>query len=311
MYKPVLTALLLATFALGCNVKSKNVEDDKTASAPTTTTVTAEGDAAAKADAKTDEATAAPATDAANIPAGKIADAATILSRKQVPILCYHQIREWRGSDSKSAKDYICPTTVFAQHMQMLADSGYHAITADQLYAYLTTGAALPEKPVFLTFDDGDLDQYENALPILNKHGFKAMFGIMTVAIGRRGKQPYMDKTQIKDLADKGHEVSCHTWDHHNAKKYTAADWTTQAVEPKKKLEDITGKPVKYFVYPFGLWNHEAAAELQKLGYLASFQLSEKKRDEQYPLQSVRRIIASGYWSAKTLRNSMVGSFKG
>lgn len=311
MYKPVLTALLLATFALGCNVKSKNVEDDKTASAPTNTTVTAEGDTAAKSDAKTDSVTAAPATDPATIPAGKIADAATILSRKQVPILCYHQIREWRGSDSKSAKDYICPTTVFAQHMQMLADSGYHAITADQLYAYLTTGAALPEKPVFLTFDDGDLDQYENALPILNKHGFKAMFGIMTVAIGRRGKQPYMDKGQIKDLADKGHEVSCHTWDHHNAKKYTAADWTTQAVEPKKKLEEITGKPVKYFVYPFGLWNHEAAAELQKLGYLASFQLSEKKRDEQYPLQSVRRIIASGYWSAKTLRNSMVGSFKG
>lgn len=312
MYKPLLAAALLASFAVSCNVKSKNVDDTGKATtstgapadSPTGTTITAEDNAATKT------ATAA-SVDPASIPAGKIADAATILSRKQVPILCYHQIREWRGSDSKSAKDYICPTSVFAQHMQMLADSGYHAITADQLYAYLTTGAALPSKPVFLTFDDGDLDQYENALPILNKHGMKAMFGIMTVAIGRRGKQPYMDKGQIKDLADKGHEISCHTWDHHNAKKYTEADWKTQAEEPRQKLEKITGKPVKYFVYPFGLWNHEAAVALQQRKYLMSFQLSEKKRDEQYPLQSVRRIIASGYWSAKTLHNSMMGSFKG
>ena len=307
MYKPLLTASLLLSITLGCTTTGKDTSEETTRTAPTNTTTTTEG---------------SPVTDnvpAGNVPgrgtagtdvsAGKIADAATILGRKQVPILCYHQIRDWRGSDSKSAKDYICPTDMFAQQMQMLADSGYQSITADQLYAYLTTGAALPEKPVFLTFDDGDLDQYENALPILEQHKFKAMFGIMTVAIGRRGRQPYMDKTQIKDLAERGHEISCHTWDHHNAKKYQAADWVTQAEEPKKKLEDITGKPVKYFVYPFGLWNHEAAAELQQRGYLMSFQLSEKKRDEQYPLHSVRRIIASGYWSAKTLHNSMVGSF--
>jgi peptidoglycan/xylan/chitin deacetylase (PgdA/CDA1 family) len=305
MYKPLLTTALLASLALGCGVKSKNVDEGNATATPPVETA-ASATSVTTETATTDVPTSNPTT----IPAGKIADAATILARKQVPILCYHQIRDWRGSDSKSAKDYICPTDVFTRQMQMLADSGYNAITADQLYAYMTTGAALPDKPVFLTFDDGDLDQYENALPVLDKHKFKAMFGIMTVAIGRRGKQPYMDKTQIKDLADRGHEISCHTWDHHNTKKYTAEDWVTQAVEPKKKLEDITGKPVKYFVYPFGLWNHEAAAELQKIGYLASYQLSEKKRDEQYPLQSVRRIIASGYWSPKTLHNAMVGSFK-
>jgi len=58
----------------------------------------------------------------------------------------------------------------------MLADSGYHAILPDQLYAYLTTGASLPSKPVMITFDDGDLDQYETALPELDKYGFKASF---------------------------------------------------------------------------------------------------------------------------------------
>ncbi|MGA0556647.1 polysaccharide deacetylase family protein [Larkinella sp. VNQ87] len=250
------------------------------------------------------------APDPASIPAGRIADAATILSRKQVPVLCYHQVREWRAKDTKSAKDYICPTSVFEAHMKMLADSGYHAILPDQLYAYLATGAPLPPKPVMITFDDGDLDQYETATPILEKHKFKAAFFIMTVAIGRRGYQPYMDKQQIKDLADRGHAIGCHTWDHHNVKKYQGPDWVTQIEEPTKKLEAITGKPVRHFAYPFGLWNHEATVELKKRGYLAAYQLAEKKRDDENPLLSVRRIIASGYWSPRTLHNSMVNSFK-
>jgi peptidoglycan/xylan/chitin deacetylase (PgdA/CDA1 family) len=258
------------------------------------------------ADAPKETATAAP--DPASIPASKIADAATILARPQVPVLCYHQIRDWRAKDSKSAKDYIIPVEAFKQQMQMLADSGYQTILPDQLYAYLTTGAPLPKKPVMLTFDDGDLDQYETATPILEKHGFKASFFIMTVAIGRRGKQPYMDKTQIKELADRGHTIGAHTWDHHNVKKYQGDDWKIQIEEPKAKLETITGKPVRYFAYPFGLWNKEALPELQKRGYVAAFTLATK-RDEEMPLYTVRRIIAGGQWTAKTLHRNMVQSF--
>ncbi len=249
--------------------------------------------------------------DPTKIPAGKVADAATILSRPQVPVLCYHQIRDWKASDSKSARDYIIPTQAFTDQMQMLADSGYHPILPDQLYAYMTTGAALPSKPVLLTFDDGDLDQYTTALPILDKHKFKASFYIMTVAIGRRGKQHYMDKAQIKDLSDRGHTIGAHTWDHQNVKKLTTPEqWKTQLEEPREKLEAITGKPVRYFAFPFGLWNKQALPEIQKRGYVGAFTLASG-RDEQYPLLTIRRIIAGGQWSAKTLYRNMTESFDG
>lgn len=253
-------------------------------------------------------ASATSAPDPSSIPASKIADAATILARPQVPILCYHQVRDWRASDSKSAKDYIIPVAAFKEQMQMLADSGYHTILPDQLYAYLTMGAPLPPKPFMLTFDDGDLDQYEVAAPELEKHGFKGTFFIMTVAIGRRGKQPYMDKTQIKDLSDRGHTIGAHTWDHHNVKKYQGEDWKIQLEEPKTKLEGITGKPVRYFAYPFGLWNKPALPEIQKRGYVAAFTLADK-RDDQLPLYTVRRIIAGGQWKATTMYRNMIQSF--
>lgn len=277
--------------------------------AATDSTSTAFETASAKAGSVASTSRAAASTpDPASIPAAKVADAAAIYAREQVPVLCYHQIRPWRASDSKMAKDYIIPTDVFRAQLKMLADSGYHSITPDQLYAYLTTGAALPPKPVLFTFDDGVLDHYTEAAKELEKHGFRGAFFIMTVAIGRRGYQPYMDKQQIKELSDRGHVIGGHSWDHHNVKKYQGDDWVTQIEKPHKKLEEITGKPIRYFAYPFGLWNPQAAPELQKRGVLMAFQLAEKRNPE-VPLYSVRRIIASGYWSPKTLYNNMVQSF--
>lgn len=235
----------------------------------------------------------------------KIASAAEILSRKQIPILCYHQIRNWKATDSKTSKDYIVEENNFREQLKMLADSGYHTILPDQLYQYLNEGTALPAKPIMLTFDDTDLPQYTVAAPEMKKYGFKAVYFIMTVSLGR---PHYMTKEQVKELSDDGNVIGSHTWDHHNVKKYQGDDWVTQIEKPTKKLEAITGKPIKYFAYPFGLWNEQAVPELKKRGMIAAFQLSEK-RDPINPLFTVRRLLASGYWSAHTLSNNIRHSF--
>ena len=238
----------------------------------------------------------------------KIADAATILARKQVPILCYHQIRNWTAKDSQSAKDYIIPVQTFKDHIKMLADSGYNSIQPDELYNYLAYGDKLPEKPVMITFDDTDYDQYEVGAKELAKYGFKGVYFIMTVSIGRNGKVRYMSKENIKELADKGNTIGSHTYDHQNVKKLVGDDWTKQIDKPTKTLEEITGKKIIDFAYPFGLWNKEAIPELKKRGFKDAYILATA-RDENDPLYTIRRIIASGFWSAKTLHNSMVNSF--
>jgi peptidoglycan/xylan/chitin deacetylase (PgdA/CDA1 family) len=233
------------------------------------------------------------------------ADAAEILARPQVPILCYHQIRNWTPSDGKVGKTYIVQTDDFKAQMKMLADSGYQTILPDQLYDYLLYGTPLPEKPIMLTFDDTKLDQYTTALPELNKYGFKAVFFIMTVSLG---KPNYLSKAQVREMSDAGHVIGSHTYDHQNVKKYQAEDWITQIEKPTKTLQEITGKDIKYFAYPFGLWNKEAFPELRKRGFEAAFILAEK-RDESDPLFTIRRIIASGYWNIRTFHNSIVRSF--
>ncbi len=225
-------------------------------------------------------------------------DAAAVLARKQVPVLCYHQIRNWHPGDKQVDKDYIIPPATFKEHMKMLADSGYHTILPDQLYDYLTKGDSLPAKPIVLTFDDTDGDQFEIARPELKKYGFKAVYFITTTNIAKN--KHYMDKQQIKLLSEEGNVIACHTKDHTNFKKYKDADWDIQIAKPTKKLEDIIGKPVKYFGFPFGEWNSAGLPQLHRLGFKAAFQLSEP-RDDHDPLMTIRRILGCGYWTAQTL----------
>ena len=299
--------LLVALAMAACDSKTATTGEAATSSATVeavTTDPAVAGTSGTRA-TSADEANAVPAPDPATIPAGKTGDAAAILARPQVPILCYHQIRDWTARDSKGAKDYITPIATFRAHIKMLADSGYHTVSPDQLYAYMTTGAKLPSKPILLTFDDTDLDQFTIARPELEKYGYKAMYFVMTVSLGR---PHYMTKAMVKQLSDEGNIIGSHTWDHHNVKKYQGQDWVTQIEKPTKTLEDITGKKINYFAYPFGLWNAQAFPELKKRGFVAAFSLAEK-RDQTDPMFTIRRIIASGYWSARTLHNSIVQSF--
>jgi peptidoglycan/xylan/chitin deacetylase (PgdA/CDA1 family) len=228
-----------------------------------------------------------------------------ILAQKQVPILCYHRIRSWRSTDTRSMKDYIVPTEIFKQQIKALADSGYKTILPDQLYAYLTNGTPLPSKAIMLTFDDSEEEHYTIAAAEMKKYGFKGVFFLMTVTMGRPG---YMNKEQIKALAEEGHIIGCHTWDHHNVKKYAGKDWETQIEKPIKQIASVTGRPVKYFAYPFGLWNEQAIPELKKRGISAAFQLTEKRSTVE-PLYTIRRMIVPGNWNSTQMLKSMKQNF--
>jgi peptidoglycan/xylan/chitin deacetylase (PgdA/CDA1 family) len=235
-----------------------------------------------------------------------MADAATIMARPQVPILCYHRLREWKPNEKASMKAYIVPLANFKAQIKMLADSGYHTITPDEYYAYLAYGAPLPSKPVMITFDDTSEEHYTIAFPELEKYGFNGTFFIMTVSIGRPG---YMTKEQIKDLSDKGQVIASHTYDHHNVRQYEGEDYDNQMLKPKEKLESIIGKKIDYFAYPFGEWKAAAIPELQKRNYKAAFQLVGK-RDSTEPLYTIRRMIVPGAWDGATLHKWMKNNFK-
>jgi peptidoglycan/xylan/chitin deacetylase (PgdA/CDA1 family) len=206
---------------------------------------------------------------------------ALIYAKPEVPILCYHRITDGRKGD------YTVSPATFSAHMKILADSGYHSISPAQLYNYLVYNKDLPQKPVMITFDDSREEHSEIAAPALEKVGFRGVFFIMTITYNKKN---YMTKEQIAQLANAGHTIGLHSWDHTMVTKYKeASDWQKQVAEPKEKLEKIVGRAVEYWAYPNGVYDHKGALELNKY-FKLSFTLYSK-RDSIVPLQTIRRII--------------------
>ena len=221
-----------------------------------------------------------------------------IMAKRQVPVLCYHRIENGRNDD------YTVSPAAFEAQMKILADSGYTSVSPGELYNYLLYNKPLPEKPVMITYDDTRLEHFTIAAPTMEKYGFKGVFFIMTIAIGKKN---YMDKEQIAGLSQRGHTVGSHTWDHHMVTKYTPEDWQKQIAGANKTISDITQKPVEYFAYPFGINDLVAARELSKY-YKLSFILSTH-REAAAPLQMVRRMIVAHNWSPQGMLKVMRSTF--
>ena len=88
-----------------------------------------------------------------------------------VPVLMYHHVRPQAGM-------IACTPENFESQLQWLQKNGYHGLTLDEFAAHL---AGKPVgKGVLITFDDGYLNNWVYAYPLLKKYGFKATIFLVT-----------------------------------------------------------------------------------------------------------------------------------
>jgi peptidoglycan/xylan/chitin deacetylase (PgdA/CDA1 family) len=230
-----------------------------------------------------------------------------LAERGFVPILCYHHIRDWVKSDGEEDRAYIVPPATLEEQLAYLQKSGYHSVTSQQVYDYYANGKPLPDKPIMLSFDDNDDNQYNNAVPLLKTYGFNATFFIMTVTLD---KENYMTSDQLKELDKAGFDIQPHTWDHHMVTSYkTDEDWQRQIVEPKQQLEALLGHPTPFFAYPFGIYDAQSVEKLKQYGYKAAFRLREVMDDQVDPVFAIKRYIANSYWTQDQFEQALSGDW--
>jgi len=90
-----------------------------------------------------------------------------------LPIVLYHGLTPF-SDDPLLAAPYHYTIMTFDDHMRALHDAGYTPVTAKDVQAWIYGKAALPKRPVLITFDDGRLDSFRYADPILEKYDLKA-----------------------------------------------------------------------------------------------------------------------------------------
>lgn len=179
------------------------------------------------------------------------------------PILMYHYIGNNPNPADKARDSLSVTPDKFDAQLGYLASAGYTPITFDTLYAIISGAANPPAKPIILTFDDGYIDFYLNAYPILRKYGFRAVSFIPT---GLANQGYYMSWDQIREIDRTGLvSFQAHTVNHPNLVGLSADKIKYQLLEGKKVLESQLGKPVNTIAYPYGIsntgtWNAAKAA---------------------------------------------------
>jgi peptidoglycan/xylan/chitin deacetylase (PgdA/CDA1 family) len=125
---------------------------------------------------------------------------------------------------------------------------------------------------VTVTFDDGALDNYTEALPVLERLDLKATFFVITGCIGgqyngRSYQTPVMNREQLRELARLGHEIGAHTVNHPDLTGIDRQRVLSEMCDCKRHLEDLTQASVPSFAYPFGSYNQVTRSCVQEAGF--------------------------------------------
>jgi peptidoglycan/xylan/chitin deacetylase (PgdA/CDA1 family) len=214
-----------------------------------------------------------------------------------IPIVMFHYIRSVDGGKDPLGFALSVTPENFEGELRYLQDHNYHTVSLDDAHAAITKGASLPPKPVILTFDDGYIDFYTTAYPLLKKYHF---IGVTYAVPGFCGNSRYMSWEQLKEVSDGGMEIAAHTV-HHIDLTAVSADVARQEIAgSRQQLEQRLGITVRHFAYPYGKLNEGVVQSIREAGFLTATTTYPGRTHTSDNLLTLRRVRASGGESLAT-----------
>lgn len=197
----------------------------------------------------------------------------------KVPILCYHGVldKPW------GIQELFVKVDEFEAQMKYLSEQGYTPIFVSEI-----ANAGNYEKPIIITFDDGYLDVYTNAYPILKKYNIKANIYLIS---GWINGDVYMTTEMAKEMANSPLiEVGSHTVTHKALAKLSEADIEYELSTSKKSLEEMIGKDVEVVAYPTGSYDNRVIKIAKKYYDYALSTVNGKEDPNKLNTYSLKRI---------------------
>jgi len=214
-----------------------------------------------------------------------------------VPVLYYHLVkRPPAGASSPSI--YMEPER-FERQLRVLRWMGFRDIGLDEFMDCLEGGRRVDGRRVMITFDDGHVDNFTVARPILSRHGFKATVFVVAGHVGGRLRlrssvdpdgERILDADQIRRMVDEGFQIQSHGMSHANLADLPPEKAREEMVRSREALETLTGRPVRYFAYPYGSFKPIHLEMAEQAGYRAAFSTVRGRRhapDERYCLKRI------------------------
>jgi len=194
-----------------------------------------------------------------------------VLLRNAAVVVAFHRIR-----DNVAPSDPLTVDTATFERYCRFFRRHFRVVSLPELVSKLERGSP-PNRELVITFDDGYRDNYENALPVLEKLSLPATFFLITQWIGtdfvpfwdeQLGvRYPWMTWDQARSLQRNGFDVGAHTRTHADLGKVSGRTAREEIVGGKLELERELRAPVRSFAFPYGRWTNltEANRELVRV----------------------------------------------
>jgi peptidoglycan/xylan/chitin deacetylase (PgdA/CDA1 family) len=159
-----------------------------------------------------------------------------------VPVLLYHDV-------TASPRDpYAVTHATFATHMRAVAGSGRVALTVNEYVAGLRGRAALPDRPVLVTFDDG-YREFPRAVEAMASAGVEAgTLYVTTAQADTDGMVSWRDLAAMPDRI----QIGAHSRTHPQLDVLPSAELNAEVRGSKTDVEQRLGRTCTSFAYPHG-----------------------------------------------------------
>ena len=240
-----------------------------------------------KTNAQTSQISSNITTDDINVPATKETAVNINHNTNGIAVLYYHSVRQ------NEDNELIISPHKLKEQLQFLKDQGYVSLTLTEAKEYILNNKTIPEKSILITFDDGYMDNYSNAFPILKELNMKAT--IFCIGSHLDGSY-YLSEDAIKELVDYGIDIQGHTVNHDKLSTLTYEDQLKTLKSSKEYLEKITHREVFAVAYPFGQFNDDTLKAAKESGYSLGFVTDTgMAMSSDNPLKLKRIYISSQY----------------
>ncbi|WP_186759615.1 polysaccharide deacetylase family protein [Planococcus sp. CPCC 101016] len=206
----------------------------------------------------------------------------------EIPVVNYHVISH--NPDPNNLYQYSVEE--FEEQMVYLKENGYRSLTLRQYFRILDGKAAMPAKPILITFDDSTSDFYPNAFPILDKYDLKATQFTVSDWVNDSWS---MTAEEITTVMKNGIDIQNHTATHPSLDHLSYDQQYDEINDATAALNSLTGKRINVFAYPYGAYNADTLSVLENLGFKGAFTIEggiSTDKDNRYELP--RFMILNG-----------------
>ncbi|WP_259014618.1 polysaccharide deacetylase family protein [Emticicia fluvialis] len=236
-------------------------------------------------------------------------------SGRGIPVLMYHKV------SPEHADDLTVTTAQLEAHLQYLQANGYHILPMQRLLTYVTTGEALPAKPVFITFDDGYLNNLHYAYPLLQKYKAPATIFLPTAYIGQTSSWDHkaddlMNLDQLKSLDEALVSFGLHSHLHQSYQALRLDEITTDLQQNMGFFKDNGLSFLPVFAYPYGkrpknrTMLKQMKALMQNTGVVAAFRIGNRLNRFMKDVYELQRLDIRGTDTPEAFQKKLKGRAK-